>query len=307
MPTYESNICSTARQQITTNPDGSVWEHFYLEGQYRFSNQIPNRESFTTADPGQLFYDRGQCRWDVDPQQQPGPQANQAGSAGETAVIGLIMVGCIAASGIYAWLKRKDTATDSDYHPMSDLQDLPVVLYNRIVGKKTGVTTGDCATTEDEDEPLEESTSDGQNESEPAGDKVIDAPWDDIDDNGATVAATVGTDRTTTPAEARGDRLDKLRGMSLKTFKDQLSKNNVSTENGSFLSVEVLKFPATETLAYKKMRRFWNEYASTRAAFAVYYLFGLQNGGRRSVEFTTKYEEATQWVKNWYHSELGHE
>lgn len=299
--------CETATVQLRTDDIGRHWEDFNIEGSYRFSNQIPSRMSYTTTRPGEVFYDRGLCVWEQPSNSAQAMQPTQAGASGETAVMGLIMVLCIAAGGVYAWLQRGNEGTTTGYHPMSDMPEMPWVFFRRAIAKNNDATTGDSATVKDDEQSLEESSADGQNGSQPNGDGAIDIPWDDAEDNPEDSAATVAADTVPTAAGGSAGGIDKLRGMSIKDFKVQLAKNGITPDSGDFKSVELLKFDGARDIPAQRLLKFWREYNSKRVPFAIYFVFGLQNGGNRSPQFQEQYDQATKWVKGWYKEMLGHE
>lgn len=121
------NNCETAKFSLSTDDTGRHWEHFYLGENYVFSNQIPNRQSFTTTQPGDVIYQRGLCYWST---QQAAPMTAQTAPAmapGEGGAMGLLLLIGIIGSGVYAWYTRRDFSVDSDYHPMADVPPLPTI------------------------------------------------------------------------------------------------------------------------------------------------------------------------------------
>lgn len=298
--------CETATVQLSTDDIGRHWEHFSVEGVYSFSNQIPSRASFTTTQPGDVVYDRGLCAWSEQADSQQPMRPATAGAAGETAVMGLIMVICIALAGGYAWLKKDAIATDSDYHPMSDVPEMPLVFMRRALGLEHPDSSGDSATVGDAAPPTDQSTGDGHQESQSNEDEPLDIPWDDVPTTGSAVGATVGNDTVQSPGLAGVDGIDRLKGMTMKDFKSQLAANGVNAESGHFKSVDLIKFQDAHHILHYRMLDFWKKYGSTRVPFAVYYIFGLQNGGGRSVNFQQQYDQAKVWVEKWYSEVLGH-
>ena len=101
-----SNNCETARVSLSTDEIGRHWEHFYLGDHYVFSNQIPNRQSFTTTNPGAVINQRALCLWNTPPAAPNTTQTATTMAAVETGAMGLIMLLCIVGSGIYAWYTK---------------------------------------------------------------------------------------------------------------------------------------------------------------------------------------------------------
>lgn len=132
--------CEDARVTFSTDEHGRDWEHFWLGGYYQFSNQIPNRMSYTTANPSSILADRGLCAWYWTPTVEAPPtataqlaqspaisQAPPVDSMGSGGAIGLLLLLGLAGSGAWAWFnKGKDDFAD-DYHPMADCPALPPV------------------------------------------------------------------------------------------------------------------------------------------------------------------------------------
>lgn len=130
--------CENAQVTLSTDPQGRDWEHFWLGQVYQFSNQIPNRRSFTTTNPGHVIANRGLCVWQSHPPTADGlftaaPSAMPStavpamttDTAGGEGAIGLLLVLGLAGSAVWAWFnKGKDDFAD-DYHPMSDSPGLP--------------------------------------------------------------------------------------------------------------------------------------------------------------------------------------
>lgn len=300
-----SSSCDQASFSLRTDDIGRHWEDFFIAGEYQFSNQIPSINSYTTTTPGKVFYDRGLCSWQAPPTERPGAQYAQASAGGETAVMGLIMVLCIAGAGVYAWFKRGESETDPDYHPMSDVPEMPWVWVKRQFTNEDRATTGDSATTQGDSQESEDGTGDSQNESQANDDGVLDVPWDDVTPTGAAVGATGAADTVPQPSATPAYGIDRLKGTSMKAFKEQLAKNGVDVESGHFKSVELLRFKDAQHIVHYRMLEFWKQYGSKRVPFAVYYVFGLQNGGSRSPQFMQNYDLATEWIKNWYSEVLG--
>lgn len=155
---------------------------------------------------------------------------------------------------------------------------------------------------------------DGGRRSQPAIAIGSSAPWDD-DENGCDDTATEADDKNAPVIDDRrtifDDKspygLDKLRGVSMRQFKDQLTRLGITAESGSFKSVELLKYPGAVNIVECRLRSFWQEFGSARIPHAVYFVFGLQSGGNRSETFKQQYEEAKLWVTNWFKANLPQE
>ncbi|MGB3202755.1 MAG: hypothetical protein WBA99_17750 [Nodosilinea sp.] len=140
------------------------------------------------------------------------------------------------------------------------------------------------------------------------------APWDE-DENQCDAIATVVDDKNVSVIDDHrtifDDKspygLDKLRGVSMRQFKEQLTRLGITAESGNFKSVELLKYPGASTIVEQRLRSFWKEFGSTRIPHAVYFVFGLQSGGNRSDQFKQQYEDAKLWVSNWFKENLGDE
>lgn len=148
--------CEDARLTLTTDEHGRAWEHFWLGQRYQFSNQIPNRRSFTTTEPGYVLADRGLCAWQVLPRDQAvmtataqgynSPSAMQAMSpnaAGGEGAMGLLLLLGLAGAAVWAWFNKGEDDFADDYHPMADCPDLPPVYTEAPVsaqGNQTLVT-----------------------------------------------------------------------------------------------------------------------------------------------------------------------
>ncbi|MEM6866778.1 MAG: hypothetical protein AAF528_00140 [Cyanobacteria bacterium P01_C01_bin.121] len=128
--------------------EGKTWEHYRLENTYVFSNQIPNRASWTRTHPGWILYDYGYCNWVGEPPERiiqepvtasepvamvnpiamdlpdsvrPVGEGMQSGGFGV-----LVLLAAVAAGGWY-WVQRR-RAPDPAYHPHTDLDTaLPVL------------------------------------------------------------------------------------------------------------------------------------------------------------------------------------
>jgi hypothetical protein len=94
--------------------------------------------------------------------------------------------------------------------------------------------------------------------------------------------------------------LDKLRGVSLKQFKEMLRAQGVTHENGSFRSVEATELPSSEQFVRKRLEAFWKEWNSRKVNHAIWFVFGIQNGGGRSTEATDRFKKAKQYVEDWF-------
>lgn len=121
-----SNNCEHAQVTLSTDEHGRNWEHFWLGQNYTFSNQIPNRQSFTTTNPGQVIYERGLCQWSAQSTPPMTAQTAPAMAPGEGGAMGLLLLLGIIGSGVYAWVTRRDFSVDGDYHPMADVPPLPL-------------------------------------------------------------------------------------------------------------------------------------------------------------------------------------
>jgi hypothetical protein len=137
------------------------------------------------------------------------------------------------------------------------------------------------------------------------------APWDEPEnecdgtgDDGDDETGAVIDDNLTGDDDSSPYGLDKLRGVSMKQFKDQLTSLGITAESGCFKSVELLQYPGAALFVERRLRAFWQEFGSTRVPHAVYFVFGLQSGGNRSAEFKQQYAEAKLWVTNWFKENL---
>jgi hypothetical protein len=156
--------------------------------------------------------------------------------------------------------------------------------------------------------------ADDRRPSQPAIAIGSSAPWDD-DENGCDDTFEGGDDETeaviddnsTVIDDGSPYGLDKLRGVSMKQFKEQLTRLGITAESGCFKSVELLQYPGAALFVERRLRAFWQEFGSTRIPHAVYFVFGLQSGGNRSAEFKQQYAEAKLWVTNWFNENLGDE
>lgn len=121
-----NNSCETAKVSFSTDSDGRHWEHFWLGDNYVFSNQIPNRQSFTTTNPGAVINQRGLCIFGQ-PQQPMNAATTAPIAPGEGGAMGLLLLVAIAGAGVYAWVTRADIDGHGDtYHPMADVPPLPL-------------------------------------------------------------------------------------------------------------------------------------------------------------------------------------
>ncbi|HSP31468.1 MAG TPA: hypothetical protein VLO13_05585, partial [Halomonas sp.] len=197
----------------------------------------------------------------------------------------------------------KPDSTD-DYHPMADVPDLPWVFWRQSATPTAQASTSQSAKTETDDSPLYEDGRDGQNGSEANDDGVIEVPWDEPAQAVNEPAQPVNGDTVPSGEQGSPYGLDKLRGMSMKQFKEQLAKHGITAESGSFKSVELLKFEGTATIIERRMMAFWQEFGSRRIPHAIYFVFGLQDGGNRSAKFKEQYAEAKLWVSNWIKENL---
>ena len=138
-----TNSCETANLYLS-DQQGTHWEHYRLGDDYVFSNQIPNRKSFTRGNPGWVLHDFGYCQWARTP-----PNRNQQVALAETAPVtinpalvdapsmdgaqggsgALLLVIALIGSAVYAFVQQRNDKADfaEDYHPMSDAPMLPTV------------------------------------------------------------------------------------------------------------------------------------------------------------------------------------
>lgn len=307
MSGFQVDSCSTARVTLATDEIGRTWEHFWLGDNYIFSNQIPNRQSFTTTNPGEVIYQRGLCEGMAQPSTPNSPQTANAGAAGESAVMGLIMVLAIAGAGVYAWYQKGADDGATGYHPMADVPEMPWVFWRRSATSDSRASTQQAANNEATDSPLSEDGGDSQDGAQPSDDGVIEVPWDEpspaVNEESTPVNGdTVPADLPKTPYQ-----LDKLKGMSMKDFKAQLAKHGITAEAGAFKSVELLQYDGGKLFVDRRMMAFWQEFGSRRIPHAVYFVFGLQDGGNRSPQFKEKYNQAREWVAQWYQENLPNE
>lgn len=160
----------------------------------------------------------------------------------------------------------------------------------------------------------ETAVDDDRRPSQPATDMGFSAPWDEPE-NGGDDTATDGDDETEAVIDdnlaviddGSPYGLDKLRGVSMKQFKEQLTSLGITAESGCFKSVELLQYPGAAIFVERRLRAFWQEFGSRRIPHAVYFVFGLQSGGNRSAEFKQQYAEAKLWVTKWFEENLPHE
>ena len=306
-----SNNCESAQVSLSTDDQGRAWEHFYVGENYIFSNQIPNRQSFTTTNPGNVIANRGLCYWSTQPQASINPsQTATAMAPSDSGGAGLLLLLGIIGSGVYAWHTKVKPDWSDDYHPMADVPPLPTVYFDQRAATSAplestqGYTTGTL--------PSEPSAAviDRQRLSDPTDAGAFTVPWDELSSD----VIDPSSDVSGMSADVIGDAvtaspygLDKLKGVSLKQFKDQLFRLGITPESGSFKSVELLRYPGTSLFAERRLRSFWQEFGSTRISHAVYFVFGLQDGGNRSPEFKEQYEEAKLWATNWFKENLPNE
>ena len=130
--------CEDGRVTLSTDNHGRDWEHFWVGDRYQFSNQIPNRLSFSTTNPGWILRDRGLCGWAGTPPPRHGvattttpPQPLTTAADGLPTQVGpsggaglLIVLGLIGA-GVWAYYQRGGDDFADDYHPMSDVPGYP--------------------------------------------------------------------------------------------------------------------------------------------------------------------------------------
>jgi hypothetical protein len=309
-----SNNCADAQVSLSTDELGRHWEHFWTGQNYAFSNQIPNRQSFTTTNPGEVIYQRGLCQWITQPSAPTTTQTAATMAPGEGGAMGLLLLLGIVGAGIYAWYNRGDHDFSGDYHPMADVPPLPTLYLepSRADQPLPEHAQGDMA-----DPPpygASIAVDDDRRQSQPAIAMGFSAPWDD-DENVGDDTATDGDDETESVIDdnfaviddSSPYGLDKLRGVSMKQFKEQLARLGITAESGCFKSVELLQYPGASLFAERRLRAFWQEFGSTRIPHAVYFVFGLQSGGSRSAEFKQQYAEAKLWVTNWFKENLAHE
>lgn len=249
-----SEYCETAQVSLSTDELGRHWEHFYLEQNYIFSNQIPNRQSFTTTNPGEVIYQRALCRWRT----QPSAPINAAQTApamapGEGGAMGLLLLIGIIGSGIYAWYTKVKPDWSDDYHPMADVPPLPSVYVERF-DRMPGHAQGDRMTPP----PYGPSppVADSRRPSQASVAGGFSAPWDDAENVGDDDAEAVIDDNLTVINDGSPYGLDKLRGVSLKQFKEQLNRHGITPESGCFKSVELLQYPGASLFVVPILARF---------------------------------------------------
>ncbi|MGG6240919.1 hypothetical protein ACQ4N7_20040 [Nodosilinea sp. AN01ver1] len=115
-----NNNCESAQITLSTDADGRSWEHFWLGRNYIFSNQIPDRQSFTTTNPGEVIYSRGLCQWSAPPAGQFNNQANAATGGMSDGGFGVLVLLAAAGAGVWYYLNR-GKQTDPNYSPHADL------------------------------------------------------------------------------------------------------------------------------------------------------------------------------------------
>lgn len=121
-----TNNCESAQVSLSTDELGRHWEHFWLGQNYAFSNQIPNRQSFTTTNPGEVIYQRGLCQWTAQPSAPIAAQTAPTMAPGEGGAMGLLLLLGIIGSGVYAWYTKVKPDWSDDYHPMADAPPMPI-------------------------------------------------------------------------------------------------------------------------------------------------------------------------------------
>lgn len=128
--------CENASTQVNSDSQGRAWEHFFLDKQYIFSNQIPNLQSWTRTDPGWVLNDNSYCQWAGTPpprMRETLPQgvtttqalANEpiqaATNEGMTSGgFGLLVLLAAGAAGVWYWMNR-GKEPDPSYQPFGDL------------------------------------------------------------------------------------------------------------------------------------------------------------------------------------------
>ncbi|MGB3309967.1 MAG: hypothetical protein WBG32_00125 [Nodosilinea sp.] len=309
-----NNYCDNAQVLLSTDDQGRTWEHFNLGNNYIFSNQIPNRQSFTTTNPGQVIYQRGFCQWSAQPSIPMQAQTTPAMAPGEGGAIGLLLLLGIAGSGIYAWYTKAKPDWSSDYHPMADVPPLPTVYLEPSTANRDmpGHAQGDMA----DPSPfgVSPAVADDHRQSQPPIAMGSSVPWDEPENDGDDTATddddeneTVIDDNLPVFDDGSPYSLDKLKGVSMQQFKGLLASQGITPESGCFKSIELLQHPGASLFVERRMRAFWQEFGSTRIPHAVYFVFGLQSGGGRSAEFKQQYAEAKLWISNWFKENLPHE
>jgi len=306
-----SNYCEDGQVSLSTDATGRHWEHFWLGQNYLFSNQIPNRQSFTTTNPGEVIYQRSLCQWIAQPSPPMAAQTAPPMAPGEGGGMGLLLLVGIISSGVYAWFTKTKPDWSDDYHPMADVPALPAV-YVEPFEPMTEHAQGDTAATPPYGPSI--AVDDNRRPSQPPIAMGFSAPWDEAENVGDDTAAvdddeseSVIDDNLAVIDDSSPYSLDKLRGVSMKQFKDQLASQGITAESGCFKSVELLQYPGASLFVERRLRAFWQEFGSTRIPHAVYFVFGLQSGGSRSAEFKQQYAEAKLWVTNWFKENLAHE
>ena len=310
-----SNNCESAQVSLSTDDQGRAWEHFYVGENYIFSNQIPNRQSFTTTNPGNVIANRGLCYWSTQPQASINPnQTATAMAPSDSGGAGLLLLIGIIGSGVYAWYTKVKPDWSDDYHPMADVPPLPTVYFEPSMADQPmpGHAQGDMA--EPPPYGVETAVADDRRPSQAPIAMGFSAPWDEAENVGVDTfadgddeAEAVIDDNLTVFDDGSPYSLDKLRGVSMKQFKEQLVSQGLTPESGCFKSVELLQYPGASLFVERRLRAFWQEFGSTRIPHAVYFVFGIQSGGSRSVEFKQQYAEAKLWVTNWFKETLPNE
>jgi hypothetical protein len=304
--------CETAQLTTTRDNQGRSWELYWLGNDFKLTNQIRNQASYTRTHPGWILADSGLCQWQGPPPVRiesiapapvdaapPMPMGVDAG--GGDGAMGLLLLLGMAGAGVWAWCTR-DKSIDLDYHPMADAPPLPALPRTVAVAAAPVPTQGNTVAA-----PLVEVVADRHRPSQASNDAGFAAPWDEPSSAVIGPSATVSDDTMTLADDTVTGHpygFDKLKGISLKQFKDQLAKQGVTPESGAFKSVELLEHPGTALFVERRMMAFWVEFASRRLPHAIYFVFGLQDGGNRSPEFKEQYEQAKAWVTNWFKETL---
>ena len=123
---------------------GKAWEHYRLGDNYVFSNQIPNRQSWTRTHAGWILHDHGYCQWgssppartpeqELEPVAETRPAApismslpTPEGSMTDGGFGVLVLLAAIAAAGW--WWMQRGKQPDPDYDPHHDLDiALPLI------------------------------------------------------------------------------------------------------------------------------------------------------------------------------------
>lgn len=143
--------CENAHLTISRDAEGRSWEHFWVGESYKFSNQIPNRQSFTTTNPGWPLADRGLCSWAGSPPPR-GPatsetptvpsrplvadaSASPTGEGMADPAAGGLMLLALVGAGIWQFIAGRRKA-EPDYNPHADL-DLTLPPMGNFAAKQT--------------------------------------------------------------------------------------------------------------------------------------------------------------------------